>query len=166
MVGELADQRLGRFIGDQRHADRPGVLQPRGEEPDPLGRPIAILDVHLAEVVLTELARQTLKPDQRCLVLGPDGGNDREERGLLSRVPGEAHAPQHLHGLEVALLLQQIRDGFPEILDQAGTTDAARPTLCRIIDVRDGAFLGDPFDRPDRHPGELRHLRLRVSNVQ
>jgi hypothetical protein len=159
MLGEGADQGFGRLVGDQRDADRPRVFQARGEEADSLGRPVDILDVHLPEVVLTEFTGQALKPDERGLVLRPDGRNEGKERGLLARVPHEAHATQHLDGLELGLLLEQIGDGFPEILDQAGPADAPRHPRRRVVDLRNGAFLGDPLDRPDRDPGELRHLR-------
>lgn len=60
--------------------------------------------------------------------LRPDRGDEREERGLLSRVPLKAHATERLHGLEIGLLLQERGDGLPEIL--AGLGDR-----CRVLDA-------------------------------
>ena len=96
MLGEVADQRLRRLVRDQRHPDGPRVLQPRGEEADPLDRPVDVLDVHLPEVVLAEFAGQPLEADQRVHRPRPHRRDERVQRALASGVPIDPCAPQDL----------------------------------------------------------------------
>ena len=59
---------------------------------DPSHCPVEVLDIHLPEVVLAEFPWQALEADEGLLVLRPHRGDEREEGGLLSRVPLEAQA--------------------------------------------------------------------------
>src|SRR2546428_8160086 len=123
-------------------------------------------DVHLSEVVLAEFSRQTLKTNQGLDLLRPQGGHQRVKCALAPRVARSPNSPQDFHGRQVGLLLQDLDDGFPEILDDARPANPPLYALGGIIDMDDRIFFRDTLDGAQRNSRQTGHLDLRVASLQ
>ena len=71
MLDHRADQRFDLLVLDEADLHPPRVLQARCEEVHPPLSPIEVRHVHVTEVVLRELAGETLEPDHRPRLFGP-----------------------------------------------------------------------------------------------
>ena len=166
MLRQAPHQTFYRLILHQRDAHPAGVLQARGKKVDATRRPIPKLHVHLPEVVLAEFPRQAFETHQGLDLPRPQGGHQAVKRALAPRVARLPHSPQNLHRRQVGLLLQDLYDEFPEILDEAWSADLPLGPLRGIIDMHNGSSRRDPFDGAQGNSRQTRHLDLRVTSLQ
>src|SRR2546422_283924 len=85
---------------------------------------------------------------------------------LAPRVARSPNSPQDFHGRQVGLLLQDLDDGFPEILDDARPANPPLSALGGIIDMDDRIFFRDTLDGAQRNSRQTGHLDLRVASLQ
>src|SRR5207249_3680832 len=131
---EAYDVPLGRFTVAQtarrwvesyvRHVDPARVLEPRGEEVDPLLAPVEVAHVDLAEVMLRELARQALEPHQGGDRPWTQSAHRLVQRRLRSIVAQAPQAVQNLDRLQLRLSREHVDDPVAILLDHARPSDA------------------------------------------
>jgi len=163
MIDQRADERLDPLVRDDRHRHPPGVFQSGREEVDVLLGAVVITDGHLAEVVLRELARQSLEPHQRRHLTGPQRLGQGVDRGLAAGVAGQAGSVQQLHRAQGRLVPQRLPQDLPEGLRLRRSTNVPFGPLRLVIDGLDRGLVLDPPYRPHRHSGQGGHFRQRVA---
>ncbi len=82
VLDEGARQALDTLVGNERHLDPAGVLEPRGEKVEGLFRAVEEVHVDVAEVVLRELARQSPEPHHGARAAGSQLGDEAVEGRL------------------------------------------------------------------------------------
>jgi hypothetical protein len=109
---------------------------------DALLRTVDEPHVHVAEIVLRELAWETLEAHQRPHQLRAQRRDERVQRALPARVPVEPGPPQDLQREQIGLAAENPGDELAEPLHRRRPTDAPSLALGRIV--------------------RAQHLRLRV----
>jgi hypothetical protein len=96
VAGQTAHDRLDTLVVDERDGHEARVLQSRREEVHAL--PLAVHERHvgMAEVVLRELARQSLEANHGCGARRPHRGHEPIESALAARVACLGRATQEL----------------------------------------------------------------------
>jgi len=105
------------------------------------------------EVVLRELARQPLEPNQRPGAVGTHRGDELIERGLPSRVASQSRPPEQLERHHLGFRCKKLRHEPPERLRLGRPTDCSPSPLERIVDRSD---LGLLLHRSHRAFGDSR----------
>jgi len=109
------------------------------------------LHIHLAKVVLAEFTWQTFKSNQRFGILGTKRGYKGIKGRLSTRITIQPGPTKDLDRFQVRLFLQEVNHPFPEILDQAGPSNAAALVLGNIICLLDFSFFRNSLDGSKRH---------------
>src|SRR6266478_3409832 len=137
MLGQRAQQTFHRLVRHQTDAYEPRVLQPGSEEMNPLAGAVAELHFYLPKIVLSELSGKTFEADQRLHRLDAERGHQRVQGGLASLVARFANPAKDLQRGQIGCFFQNLYNGLPEILHDAGSADPPLLSLRSVIDMKD-----------------------------
>jgi hypothetical protein len=158
-------QRLHTLIGGEGDLDEAGVLEARSKEVVVLASAVDETDLDLPEVVLRELARESLEANHRRLGHRADRGHKRVEGGLGADKAALPSPTEQLQGQKLRVVLELLEDEAAPGLGDRGTAQAAAATQGRVVDVLDQRLGLDAADLADRDAAALGHVRLGVSGA-
>ena len=143
MVEQAAHQSLGLFVLHKTHLGPTRPLQTRSEEPHSPAGAVDESHVHLAEVVLTELARHTLETHLEVRRRRPELSDQVVHRGLAAVVAALATAAKNLQRHQPRVAVQQLDHERTIRLSLARPTHTATLTFDVVVHMSHGLLLSD-----------------------
>lgn len=156
VIDQRPHERLDALVLHQRHGDEARVLEPRREEVNALLAAVDVAHVHVAEVVLRELARKPFEPNHRRRARRAGRSYQRVEGALGAVVASSDRSTEQLPRRRIRLPFEPSLNVAREPRGLRRPTDPASTSLRRIVRVTDRLLAANPLHRVDRHTHALR----------
>lgn len=161
VIGQGADQRLGRFIGHHGDLDPARPLQTRGKEVDTRGAAVTEADLDLSEIMLGEFTRETLEAHLHLHLTRAQRGDQFVQRGLAASIALQPRPAQDLDREQHRLLPEHVGNQLPVGLGGAGASDAMG--LHDVLELRHRSLQRDTAHGAFVDADEARHIGRRVA---